>query len=117
MLGTGQKRRRKLACPHRVFSPEFKLRVLEESQAAVARRYEPCPHLILKWKQGMRSGSLGREGSGLSVQDLLHDQMIKGEIIQRQSPEIHLLKEALAKSASRSFVTNDKPSRSRRPAP
>jgi transposase-like protein len=116
-----------MARPRRVFSPEFKLRVLGEiqsgeSQAAVARRYELSPHLILKWKKGMQIASLGGEGSGgPSVQELLQDQKIKGEIIQQQAQEIHLLKKALAvstsKSASSSFVTNVKPSRSKKPAP
>ena len=115
-----------MARQRRVFSPEFKLRVLGEiqsgeSQAAVARRYELSPHLILKWKQGMRSGSLGGEGTGPSVQELLHDQKIKGEIIQQQAQEIHLLKKALAvstsKSASSSLLTNVKNSRSKKPAP
>lgn len=41
-----------MARQRRVFSPEFKLRVVQEvesgqSQAAVARKYELSPHLIL----------------------------------------------------------------------
>ena len=116
-----------MARQRRVFSPEFKLRVLGEiqsgeSQAAVARRYELSPHLILKWKQGIGAGSEGGEGTGgPSVQALLLDQKIKGEIIQEQAQEIHLLKKALAvspsKRASSLFAPNGKNSRSKKPAP
>jgi transposase-like protein len=116
-----------MARPRRSFSPEFKLRVLQEiqsgeSQASVARRYELSPHLILKWRQAQRAGAGGGGGTGgPSVHALLVDQQIKAEIIQEQAQEIHLLKKALAvsqsKSASSSFAMNGKPSRSKKPAP
>jgi transposase-like protein len=110
----------------RAFSPEFKLRVVQEvesgqSQASVARKYELSPHLIPLWKKAFQTGRLGGEATGdPSVPALLLDQQIKAEIIQEQAQEIHLLKKALAvsqsKSASNSSVMNGKPSRSRKPA-
>ena len=116
-----------MARPKRSFSTEFKLRVLGEiqageSQAAVARRYELSPHLIGKWKQALKTAAVGGDGSGgPSVQELLSDQKIKGEIIQEQAQEIHLLKKALAVSQSKSAASlsgmNAKPSRSKKPAP
>jgi transposase-like protein len=115
-----------MARQRRAFSPEFKLRVLQEiqsgeSQAAVARRYELSPHLIPLWKKALQAGRLGGEATGEpSVPSLLQDQKIKGEIIQQQAQEIHLLKKALAvstsKSASSSLLTNVKSSRSKKPA-
>jgi transposase-like protein len=118
-----------MARQRRAFSPEFKLRVLGEiqsgeSQASVARRYELSPHLILKWRQAQRAGSAGGEGTGgPSVHALLVDQQIKGEIIQEQAQEIHLLKKALASLSPRSATsssastTTARPSRSKKPAP
>jgi len=116
-----------MARPKRLFSTEFKLRVLQEiqsgeSQASVARRYELSPHLILKWRQAQRAGAVGGEGTGgSSVHALLVDQKIKGEIIHEQSQEISLLKKALAVSTSKSVASslppNGKPSRSKKPAP
>ena len=116
-----------MARQRRSFSPEFKLRVLQEvqsgpSQAAVARRYELSPHLIPKWKQARNPGRLGGEATGgPSVQELLLDQQIKAEIIHQQTQEIHLLKKALAvstsPSASNSFAMSGKNSRSKKPAP
>jgi len=115
--------------PRRSFSPEFKLRVLQEvaqgqSQASVARKYELSPHLIPLWKKAFQSGRLGGEATGgPSVEALLQDQRIKGEIIQEQAQEIHLLKKALAlrnsqsQNASGSSAKSDKPSRSKKPAP
>jgi transposase-like protein len=112
----------------RAFSPEFKLRVVQEvesgqSQAAVARKYELSPHLIPLWKKAFQAGRLGGEATGdPSVPALLLDQQIKGEIIQEQAQEIHLLKKALATfgskspSASGSSTTTGKPSRSKKPA-
>ncbi len=115
--------------PRRSFSPEFKLRVLQEvesgqSQASVARKYELSPHLILEWKKAFQSGRLGGGATGdLSVEELRQDQQIKAEIIQEQAQEIHLLKKALAlrnstsQTASGSSAKSGKPSRSRKPAP
>jgi transposase-like protein len=110
----------------RAFSPEFKLRVVQEvesgqSQAAVARKYELSPHLIPLWKKALQAGRLGGEATGdPSVQALLLDQQIKAEIIQEQTQEIHLLKKALtvsqSKSASSLSVASGKPSRSKKPA-
>lgn len=115
--------------PRRSFSPEFKLRVVQEveqgqSQAAVARKYELSPHLIPLWKKALTTGRLGGEATGgLSVEALLQDQQIKGEIIQTQTQEIHLLKKALAHfgsnphgSARTSASIAPKPSRSKKPA-
>lgn len=114
--------------PRRSFSPEFKLRVVQEvengeSQAAVARKYDLSPHLIPLWKKAFSTGRLGGEATGgSSVAELLQDQRIKAEIIQEQAQQIHLLKKALAlqnsKSASASSlsVTIGKTSRSRKPA-
>ena len=110
----------------RRFSDEFKQQVVQEvqageSQAAVARRHSVSANTVLEWLKAYRSGSLGGEGTGPSVQELLHDQKIKGEIIQQQTQEIHLLKKALAvstsKSANSSLLTNVKSSRSKKPAP
>jgi len=116
-----------MARQRRAFSPEFKLRVVQEvqsgqSQAAVARRYELSPHLIPLWRKAFQTGRLGGEATGgPSVQELLLDQQIKAEIIQEQTQEIHLLKKALAispsPSASSLSRTNGKPSRSKKPAP
>jgi transposase len=110
----------------RAFSPEFKLRVVQEvesgqSQAAVARKYEVSPHLIPLWKKAMQTGRLGGEATGdPSVQSLLLDQQIKAEIIQEQTQQIHLLKKALAvspsKSASSLSVPSGRNSRSQKPA-
>jgi transposase len=111
----------------RSFSPEFKLRVLQEvqsgvSQASVARKYELSPHLILEWKKAFQSGRLGGEATGdPSVEELLRDQQIKAEIIQEQAQQIHLLKKALAispsPSASGLSAKSGKSSLSRKPAP
>ena len=118
-----------MARQRRVFSPEFKLRVVQEvesgqSQASVARKYELSPHLIPLWKKAFQAGRLGGEAtSGPSVQELLLDQQIKAEIIQEQAQQIHLLKKALALSSSKSSRAGNssgmsgKPSRSRKPAP
>jgi len=110
----------------RAFSPEFKLRVVQEvesglSQAAVARKYEVSPHLIPLWKKALQAGRLGGEATGdPSVQALLLDQQIKAEIIQVQTQEIHLLKKALSisksASASNSSVPSGKNSRCKKPA-
>ena len=112
----------------RAFSPEFKLRVVQEvesgqSQAAVARKYELSPHLIPLWKRAFQAGRLGGEATGgPSVQALLRDQQIKAEIIQEQAQEIHLLKKALqslhprSPSASNASPSTVKPSRSKKPA-
>lgn len=116
-----------MARPRRSFSPEFKLRVVQEvengeSQAAVARKYDLSPHLIPLWKKALSTGRLGGEATGGSVAELLQDQRIKAEIIQEQAQQIHLLKKALAlqhsksPSASSSSGTNGKPSPSRKPA-
>jgi transposase-like protein len=114
----------------RAFSPEFKLRVVQEvesgqSQASVARKYDLSPHLIpLCWRKAFQTGRLGGEATGdPSVQELLLDQQIKAEIIQEQTQQIHLLKKALASlsprspSASSSSAPNGKNSRSRKPVP
>ena len=111
----------------RAFSPEFKLRVVQEvesgqSQAAVARRYELSPHLIPLWKKAFQTGRLGGEATGgPSVQELLLDQQVKAEIIQEQAQQIHLLKKALSISkspnASKWSATSGKPSRSKKLAP
>lgn len=116
-----------MARQRRVFSPEFKLRLVQEvmsgqSQASVARRYELSPHLIPLWVKAYRTGRLGGEATGgPSVQELLLDQQIKAEIIHEQAQEIHLLKKALAistlPSASSLSGTNGKRSRSKKPAP
>ena len=116
-----------MARHRRVFSPEFKLRVVQEvqsgqSQASVARKYELSPHLIPLWKKAFQTGRLGGEATGgPSVQALLLDQQIKAEIIHEQAQEIHLLKKALAISTSPSASnwsgTNGKSSRSKKPAP
>lgn len=113
----------------RVFSPEFKLRVVSEveqgqSQATVARRYELSPHLIPLWRKALKAGRLGGEATGdPSVEALLLDQQIKAEIIQEQTQQIHLLKKALSSLSPRSpsanslSVTSGKTSRSKKPAP
>lgn len=113
----------------RAFSPEFKLRVVQEvesgqSQASVARKYELSPHLIPLWKKAFQAGRLGGEATGgdPSVAALLLDQQIKGEIIQEQTQEIHLLKKALqslnprSPGSSSASPSTAKPSRSKRPA-
>jgi transposase-like protein len=117
-----------MARQRRSFSPEFKLRVVQEveqgqSQASVARKYELSPHLIPLWKKAFQAGRLGGEAtSGPDVQELLLDQQIKAEIIQEQAQQIHLLKKALAlsksasPSANSSSTMNAKPSRSRKRA-
>ncbi|MBL0062993.1 MAG: transposase [bacterium] len=53
-----------MARPRRSFSPEFKLRVIQEveqgqSQAAVARKYDLSPHLIPLWKKALSTCPLG----------------------------------------------------------
>lgn len=113
----------------RSFSPEFKRRVVQElesgqSQAAVARKYELSPHLLPQWRRAVRAGRLGGEATGdPSVAELLADQQIKGEIIQQQTQQIHLLKKALASfsppssSASSASASIAKRSRSKKPAP
>ena len=113
----------------RAFSPEFKRRVVEElesgqSQAAVARKYELSPHLLPQWRKAVRAGRLGGEATGApSLAELLADQQIKGEIIQQQTQQIHLLKKALATLSPRSPSSNSasisiaKHSRSKKPAP
>ena len=116
-----------MARQRRSFSPEFKLRVVQEvesgqSQASVARKYELSPHLIPLWKKALQAGRLGGEATGgPSVQELLVDQQIKAEIIQEQAQQIHLLKKAVSalKSSSASSLsgTSGKPSRSKKPAP
>lgn len=118
-----------MARQRRSFSPEFKLRVVQEveqgqSQASVARKYELSPHLIPLWRRAFQAGRLGGEAtSGPSVQQLLLDQQIKAEIIQEQTQQIHLLKKALAHfgssrsgNAGSSTTIAPKPSRSRKPA-
>ena len=112
----------------RSFSPEFKLRVVQEvesgqSQASVARKYELSPHLIPLWKKALQAGRLGGEATGgPTVQSLLLDQQIKGEIIQEQAQEIHLLKKALQSLSPRSPGSSSaspstvRPSRSKKPA-
>jgi transposase-like protein len=115
-----------MARQRRAFSPEFKLRVVQEvqsgqSRAAVARRYELSPHLIPLWRKAFQTGRLGGEATGgPSVQELLADQQIKAEIIHEQAQEIHLLKKALAisKSSSASSLSamNGQSSRSKKPA-
>ncbi len=117
-----------MARPRRVFSPEFKLRVVQEvkqgeSQAAVARKYDLSPHLIPLWRKALSTGRLGGEATGgPSVAELLQDQRIKAEIIQEQTQQIHLLKKALAlqsspsPSASSSSATSGTRSPSRKPA-
>lgn len=117
-----------MARPRRSFSPEFKLRVVQEvengeSQAAVARKYDLSPHLIPLWKKALSTGRLGGEATGgPSVAELLQDQRIKAEIIQEQAQQIHLLKKALAlqsspsPSASSSSATSGTRSPSRKPA-
>lgn len=117
-----------MARPRRSFSPEFKLRVVQEveqgqSQAAVARKYDLSPHLIPLWRKALSAGRLGGEATGgPSVAELLQDQRIKAEIIQEQAQQIHLLKKALSlqssksPSASSSSGTNGRPSRSQKPA-
>lgn len=117
-----------MARQRRSFSPEFKLRVVQEvesgqSQASVARKYELSPHLIPLWKKALQAGRLGGEATGdPSVQSLLLDQQIKAEIIQEQTQEIHLLKKALqtltprSPSSSSASVNIAKPSRSRKRA-
>jgi transposase-like protein len=95
-----------------------------QSQAAVARKYELSPHLIPLWKKSFQAGRLGGEATGgPSVEALLQDQQIKGEIIQTQTQEIHLLKKALAHfgsnplgSESTSVSIATKRSRSKKPA-
>lgn len=85
-----------MARQRRSFSPEFKLRVLQEvaqgqSQASVARKYELSPHLIPLWRKAFQTGRLGGEATGgPSVEALPQDQRGKGEIIQEQAQEIHL---------------------------
>jgi transposase-like protein len=113
--------------PRRVFSTDFKLRVLEEiasgaSQASVARKYELSPHLLLLWKKALPTGCGGGGATGgPDVQLLLQDQKIKAEIIQEQTQEIHLLKKALSalkqQNASVSSKPNVKSSPSKKPAP
>ena len=116
-----------MARPRRVFSPEFKLRVVQEvadgeSQASVARKYDLSPHLIPLWKKALNTGRLGGEApGGPSVAALLQDQRIKAEIIQEQAQQIHLLKKALSisksDSASSLSMTSGKSSRSKKRAP
>ena len=113
----------------RSFSPEFKRRVVEElesgqSQAAVARKYELSPHLLPQWRKAVRAGRLGGEATGdPSLAELLADQQIKGEIIQQQTQQIHLLKKALATFSSSPSNGGSSPtsiakrSRSKKPAP
>jgi transposase-like protein len=96
----------------------------QSSQAAVARKYELSPHLIPLWKKALSTGRLGGEATGgPSVETLLQDQQIKGEIIQTQAQEIHLLKKALAtfgsspsRSAASSVAIGPQSSRSKKPA-
>ena len=116
-----------MARQRRSFSPEFKLRVVQEvesgqSQASVARKYELSPHLIPLWKKAFQAGRLGGEATGgPTVQELLADQQIKAEIIQEQAQQIHLLKKAVSvlkqPNAGSSSGMSGKNSRSRKPAP
>jgi transposase-like protein len=68
-----------MARQHRVFTPEFKLRVVQEvmsvqSQASVARRYELSPQRVMAWKQAFETGRLGGEATGgTDVQRLLSE--------------------------------------------
>lgn len=116
-----------MARQRRSFSPEFKLRVVQEvesgqSQASVARKYELSPHLIPLWRKAFQTGRLGGEATGgPDVQQLLEEKQILGEIVQEQAQQIHLLKKAVSalksNSASNSSVTSGKPFRSKKPAP
>jgi transposase-like protein len=115
-----------MARQRRSFTPEFKLRVVQEvqsgqSQAAVARRYELSPHLIPLWRKAFQAGRLGGEATGgPTVEALLWDRQIKAEIIQEQAQQIHLLKKAVSAlnqpSASNSSAMSGKNSRSKKPA-
>lgn len=123
-----------MARPRRSFSPEFKLRVVQEveqgqSQASVARKYDLSPHLIPLWKKAFSTGRLGGEATGgpflhcvqgQAIAELLQDQQIKAEIIQEQAQQIYLLKKALSisksNSASSLSVMIGKSSRSKKPA-
>ena len=115
-----------MARQRRVFTPEFKLRVVREvlsgqSQASVARKYELSPHLIPLWKKAFQAGRLGGEAiGGPSVQQLLQEKQVLGEIVQEQAQQIHLLKKAVSAltppSASNSSAMSGKNSRSQQPA-
>ncbi|MBI5058248.1 transposase [candidate division KSB1 bacterium] len=76
-----------MARQRRVFSPEFKRRVVEElesgqSQAAVARKYEVSPHLLMQWPDVVQAGRVGGGTGDAPPAVLLADQLIKGEIIR-----------------------------------
>lgn len=90
----------------RAFSPEFKLRVVQEvesgqSQAAVARRYELSPHLIPLWKKAFQTGRLGGEATGgTDVQRLLAENRQLKELLGKKELELDFLKESRPSNAS-----------------
>jgi transposase-like protein len=115
-----------MARQRRVFSPEFKLRVVQEvlsgqSQASVARKYELSPHRLMAWKQAFETGRLGGEATGgPDVQQLLSENRELGEVVREQLLEIRFLKKALAafqhQNDDNGCISSGKNSRSKKAA-
>ena len=94
--------------PRRSFSPEFKLRVVQEveqgeSQAAVARKYDLSPHLIPLWRlalersegKALSTGRLGGEATGASSAEMQALQQQVAELqrlVGKKEEQIEFLK-------------------------
>lgn len=89
-----------MARPRRVFSPEFKLRMVQEvlagqSQASVARKYELSPHLIPLWKKAFQAGRLGGEATGGPSVAALEQQIADLQrLVGKKEEQIEFLKRA-----------------------
>ena len=89
-----------MARPRRSFSPEFKLRVVQEveqgqSQAAVARKYDLSPHLIPLWKKALSTGRLGGEATGAPPAEMqaLQEQVAELQrLVGKKEEQIEFLK-------------------------
>lgn len=89
-----------MARPRRSFSPEFKLRVVQEveqgeSQAAVARKYDLSPHLIPLWRKALSTGRLGGEATGASSAEMQALQQQVAELqrlVGKKEEQIEFLK-------------------------
>ena len=89
-----------MARPRRSFSPEFKLRVVQEvdqgqSQASVARKYDLSPHLIPLWKKAFSTGRLGGGATGAPSAEIqaLQEQVAELQrLVGKKEEQIEFLK-------------------------
>ena len=89
-----------MARQRRSFSPELKLRVVQEveqgaSQAAVARKYDLSAHLIPLWKKAFSTGRLGGEatgGSSAEIQALQQQVAELQRLVGKKEEQIEFLK-------------------------